>query len=66
VAACTFRFISPVEIEPSGIPNPCTSCGADKANPWAIKDAPGLVERIAVARMQCPPNEAPLKSLINP
>jgi len=37
VAAHTFRFISPVESEQSGIPNPCTSCHADKTNAWAIE-----------------------------
>jgi hypothetical protein len=31
VAAHTFRFISPLETEQSGIPNPCTSCHADKS-----------------------------------
>ncbi len=35
VAAHTFRFISPMETEQSGIPNPCTSCHADKSNAWA-------------------------------
>jgi hypothetical protein len=37
VAAHTFRFISPVETEQSGIPNPCTSCHAGKSNAWAIE-----------------------------
>jgi hypothetical protein len=37
VAAHTFRFISPVETEQSGIPNPCTSCHAVKSNAWAIE-----------------------------
>jgi len=37
VAAHTFRFISPVETEQSGIPNPCTSCHAGKTNAWAIE-----------------------------
>jgi len=36
VAAHTFRFISPLETEQSGIPNPCTSCHAGKSNAWAI------------------------------
>ena len=36
VAAHTFRFISPLETEQSGIPNPCTSCHAEKSNAWAI------------------------------
>ena len=34
VAAHTFRFISPVMTEQSGIPNPCTSCHKDKSNQW--------------------------------
>ncbi len=37
VAAHTFRFISPVETEQSGIPNPCTSCHNDKSTRWAIE-----------------------------
>ena len=35
VHAHTFRFISPGETARSGIPNPCTSCHADKSNEWA-------------------------------
>ena len=35
VAAHTFRFISPLETEQSGIPNPCTSCHKDKSTTWA-------------------------------
>jgi predicted CXXCH cytochrome family protein len=35
VSAHTFRFISPGETERSGIPNPCTSCHADKSTAWA-------------------------------
>ena len=38
VAAHTFRFISPVQTEQSGIPNPCTSCHKDKTNIWAIDE----------------------------
>ena len=38
VAAHTFRFISPVETEHSGIPNPCTSCHKDKTVAWAIAE----------------------------
>ena len=38
VAAHTFRFITPVETEQSGIPNPCTSCHADRTNAWAIAE----------------------------
>jgi predicted CXXCH cytochrome family protein len=37
VAAHTFRFISPVETEQTGIPNPCTSCHKDKSNAWAVE-----------------------------
>ena len=35
VNAHTFRFIPPAETKQSGIPNPCTSCHADKSNEWA-------------------------------
>jgi predicted CXXCH cytochrome family protein len=35
VASHTFRFISPVLTETSGVPNPCTSCHKDKTNAWA-------------------------------
>ncbi len=38
VAAHTFRFISPVLTEQSGIPNPCTSCHKDKSNQWALTE----------------------------
>jgi predicted CXXCH cytochrome family protein len=38
VAAHTFRFISPIETERSGIPNPCTSCHADKSTAWATAE----------------------------
>ena len=38
VAAHTFRFISPVLTEQSGIPNPCTSCHKDKSNQWALAE----------------------------
>jgi predicted CXXCH cytochrome family protein len=37
VAAHTFRFITPTETDQSGIPNPCTSCHADKTTAWATK-----------------------------
>jgi hypothetical protein len=36
IAAHTTPFISPVKTEQSGIPNPCTSCHAEKSNAWAI------------------------------
>ncbi len=36
VAAHTFRFISPLATEQSGIPNPCTSCHKDKTTKWAL------------------------------
>jgi predicted CXXCH cytochrome family protein len=35
VHAHTFRFITPGEMEQSGIPNPCTSCHTDKSTSWA-------------------------------
>lgn len=38
VASHTFRVISPVETEQSGIPNSCTSCHRDKTNLWARAD----------------------------
>jgi hypothetical protein len=38
VAAHTFRFISPLATEQSGIPNPCTSCHKDKTNAWALTE----------------------------
>ncbi|MGD0442857.1 MAG: cytochrome c3 family protein [Edaphobacter sp.] len=38
VSAHTFRFISPIQTQQSGIPNPCTSCHKDKSNQWAITE----------------------------
>jgi hypothetical protein len=38
VAAHTFRFITPIESEQSGIPNPCVSCHKDKSNAWATAE----------------------------
>jgi predicted CXXCH cytochrome family protein len=35
VSAHTFRFITPGDTERSGIPNPCTTCHADKSTAWA-------------------------------
>lgn len=35
VASHTFRFISPILTETSGVPNPCISCHKDKTNAWA-------------------------------
>lgn len=35
VHAHTFRFISPLETDKYGIPNPCTSCHKDKSTGWA-------------------------------
>ena len=35
VSSHTFRFLSPVLTEESGIPNPCTGCHADKTTAWA-------------------------------
>ncbi len=37
VSAHTFRFITPAETEQSGIPNPCTTCHADKSTEWAAE-----------------------------
>jgi predicted CXXCH cytochrome family protein len=36
VSSHTVRFISPRLTEQAGIPNPCTSCHADKSNAWSI------------------------------
>jgi predicted CXXCH cytochrome family protein len=41
VGSHTFRFISPALTEQAGIPNPCTSCHADKTNQWALKELRG-------------------------
>ena len=41
VSSHTFRFISPLQTEQSGIPNPCTSCHTDKSNEWALKELRG-------------------------
>ena len=41
VSAHTFRFITPVETEQSGIPNPCTSCHKEKSTEWATKELRG-------------------------
>lgn len=38
VSAHTFRFITPAETEQSGIPNPCTTCHADKSTHWANEE----------------------------
>ena len=35
VHAHTFRFISPLETDKYGIPNPCASCHKDKSTGWA-------------------------------
>lgn len=41
VSAHTFRFITPIETERSGIPNPCTSCHTDKSTAWATNELKG-------------------------
>jgi predicted CXXCH cytochrome family protein len=41
VSSHTFRFISPVLTQQSGIPNPCTSCHTGKTNEWALKELKG-------------------------
>lgn len=33
----TFRFISPLDTERYGVPNPCTSCHTDGTNAWAVE-----------------------------
>jgi len=38
VRAHTFKFISPVATEQSKIPNPCTTCHADKSLSWATEE----------------------------
>jgi predicted CXXCH cytochrome family protein len=35
VRSHTFRFITPLETEQQGIPNPCTSCHTDQSTAWA-------------------------------
>ncbi|MCP5116908.1 MAG: cytochrome C, partial [bacterium] len=35
VRSHTFRFITPGMTEDYNIPNPCTSCHADRTNEWA-------------------------------
>ncbi|HET9407701.1 MAG TPA: c-type cytochrome [Candidatus Sulfotelmatobacter sp.] len=37
VRAHTFRFITPAETDKYKIPNPCTSCHADKSTAWATE-----------------------------
>jgi Doubled CXXCH motif (Paired_CXXCH_1)/Cytochrome c554 and c-prime len=37
VSAHTFRFISPQLTKQFGIPNPCTTCHADKTPDWALQ-----------------------------
>jgi len=38
VRSHTFRFISPVATQRYGIPNPCTSCHADRSVQWALEE----------------------------
>jgi predicted CXXCH cytochrome family protein len=38
VSAHTFRFVTPTETDRLGIPNPCTSCHADKSTAWATNE----------------------------
>ena len=38
VAAHTFRFITPLETEQMGVPNPCTSCHKDRTTAWARRE----------------------------
>jgi predicted CXXCH cytochrome family protein len=37
VRAHTFDFIAPAETEKFGVPNPCTTCHADKTTAWATQ-----------------------------
>ena len=41
VRSHTFRFISPAMTDKYRIPNPCTSCHADKTTTWAAKELAG-------------------------
>ncbi|HKF50782.1 MAG TPA: c-type cytochrome [Candidatus Acidoferrales bacterium] len=45
VHAHTFRFITPAMTEKYKIPNPCTSCHADKTIAWATSAMRGWTER---------------------
>ena len=38
VSSHTFKFISPLDTERYGVPNPCTSCHADETNEWALAE----------------------------
>src|SRR5579862_5255149 len=51
VHAHTFRFISPAVTEQYQIPNPCTSCHADKTTTWA-KEAMGRWPEFSPWRMR--------------
>jgi hypothetical protein len=44
VHAHTFRFISPGMTDKYKIPNPCTSCHADKSTAWAVDAMKGWTE----------------------
>ena len=45
VHAHTFRFISPAMTDKYKIPNPCTSCHADKSTAWAAEAMSGWPEQ---------------------
>ena len=45
VHAHTFRFITPAMTDKYKIPNPCTSCHADKNTTWAAEAMKGWAER---------------------
>lgn len=45
VSAHTFSFISPTDTDKYKIPNPCTSCHADKTTGWAIEQMSKWPER---------------------
>jgi predicted CXXCH cytochrome family protein len=53
VASHTFRFITPTLTEQSGVPNPCTSCHADKTNAWALQQLKGW-KSVSPWRMEQP------------
>ena len=52
VSAHTFRFISPVLTEQSGIPNPCTSCHTGQIESMGAQRTEGMVELLSVASQQ--------------
>lgn len=45
VASHTFRFITPAQTDSQKIPNPCTTCHADKTTAWALAELKTWDER---------------------